>query len=341
LVGSGCTTGYGPRTIPPERGDYNRVIVRSNQEQMLLNMVRLRYDDTPLFLELNSVVAQYTLEGGASAGVTFGIDGTSNNESGLGGSIRLSEKPTISYAPLQGEEFAKRMLSPIAPETVLLLSQSGWSIERLLRICVKRMNGIPNAITASGPTPSSPPTYEAFAEIAAQLRKLQNADVLVANQQSLIVRPTAAPPPELAEVRRKLGLSSDASVLRLTGSPFQSATDELAIQGRSLAGVLFLLSQSVEPPPEHVESGVLVITLDQAGEPFDWSRVTGDLIRIHSKSGRPDDSFVRVHYRDHWFYVKDTDNNSKRTLLLLNYLFSLQAAGSGGQSPLLTLPAGG
>jgi hypothetical protein len=47
---SGCATGFGPKAGRSERSDYNRQIVRSNDAELLLNIVRLRYNDAMLFL---------------------------------------------------------------------------------------------------------------------------------------------------------------------------------------------------------------------------------------------------------------------------------------------------
>ncbi|MEZ5367278.1 MAG: hypothetical protein R2748_34300 [Bryobacterales bacterium] len=49
---------------------------------------------------------------------------------------------------------------------------------------------------------------------------------------------------------------------------------------------------------------------------------------------------MRIRYRNRWFYIDDSDLNSKATFNLLNYLYSLQAAGRGAGSPLLTVPIG-
>jgi hypothetical protein len=62
----------GPNTIANGRFDYNEAIVRSFDTQMLLNLVRLRYQDSILFLDLTSVVASYRRE--ASVGTSTGVD---------------------------------------------------------------------------------------------------------------------------------------------------------------------------------------------------------------------------------------------------------------------------
>ena len=74
------------------------------------------------------------------------------------------------------------------------------------------------------------------------------------------------------------------------------------------------------------------------GTEFDWSRVTGDLFRVRSSVDQPDDAFVRVRYRNAWFYIDDSDLSSKSTFNLLDQLFQLQAGKTGGVAPMLTLP---
>src|SRR5215469_5611751 len=106
LLASGCTTGFGPRAVRSERPDYNKQIVRSADAEMLLNIVRLRYNDSPLFLELGGVVAQYSYD--ASFAATGQISGSSPNSASVATGLGYSEKPTITYTPLSGEEFATR-----------------------------------------------------------------------------------------------------------------------------------------------------------------------------------------------------------------------------------------
>jgi len=353
IVGlTGCATGIGPKRVAVEHNQYNQHMARSMNEQMLLNLVRLRYDDPPLFLELGTIVAQYTLEGRASAGGVIGVGGA-DTESSLGVGVTYAERPTVTYTPLRGDEFANRVLSSISPETIVLLSQSGWSIERLLLLCVQRINGIENAVTATGPTPMRAPEFERFQRFAAMARRLQlaglfNASLDVEPKENVTrltltgsIDPDSPHRSEMDSFRRMLGLTPDRNQFRLTGSAINLEPDEIAVNGRSMLGVLFFLSQAVEPPERDVRDGVVAVTRDENGDPFDWSRVTGKVMRIRSGDKRPDRAFAAVRYRDSWFYIDDRDIDSKRSFGLLTYLFSLQSAGGSGRSPLLTLPAGG
>ena len=58
---SGCTA-IGPQSIENDRFEYSGAIAESWKKMMLLNIVKLRYGDTPIFLEIGSIVNQYTLE---------------------------------------------------------------------------------------------------------------------------------------------------------------------------------------------------------------------------------------------------------------------------------------
>ncbi|HUU97946.1 MAG TPA: hypothetical protein VM487_19590, partial [Phycisphaerae bacterium] len=161
---------------------YNEVIQRTTQEQLLLNLVRLRYREVPMFLEVGSVSAQFVFDESAD------VRGTLNENVPyqpinpdvlqLGARIGYQEKPTITFTPLQGEAFVNRLMSPLSLETILLLSRSGWRVDRVLRVTAQGMNGLDNASKASGPTPSQAPRYKRFARVCQLLRELQRDNLL-------------------------------------------------------------------------------------------------------------------------------------------------------------------
>lgn len=128
-----CTT-VGPTSIRTTRFDYNQAIIQTRYEQMLANLVRLRYRDAPYFLDVSSVSTQYVLRGSANAGVATGTSIV--GDATLGAGVDYEERPTVTYRPLTGEQFARNLLSPIDMSSILLLSASGWRADRLLRCCV-------------------------------------------------------------------------------------------------------------------------------------------------------------------------------------------------------------
>lgn len=175
LCACGCATGLGPKALRGERPDWNQQIVRSTDSEMLLNVVRLRYNDSPLFLELGAVVAQYSYDASLSAGAQ--LQAGANNGT-LGTTLGYSEHPTVTYTPLTGEDFAERMLAPIPLDSLMLFEQAGWSAERLLLVAVQRVNDVYNARSATGPTPVRAPDYETFGDFALRFERLRLAGLV-------------------------------------------------------------------------------------------------------------------------------------------------------------------
>src|SRR5665647_149820 len=59
LLLTGCAS-IGPPTIARDRFDYDHAITMSWKRMMLLNLVKLRYGDTPMFLDVASIINSYT-----------------------------------------------------------------------------------------------------------------------------------------------------------------------------------------------------------------------------------------------------------------------------------------
>ncbi len=346
LLLGGCTK-LGPEGIKASRLDYNIAVQRTTDEQLLVNLVRMRYRDTPLFIDVSAIASQLSVIAGANARADLLPDAP--DPVGIGGSVQFTETPTISYSPLQGEDFVKRLLAPVRVDQLILLAHSGWSLSRILRVCVQQLNGIPNAPRASGPTPDTPPEYADFVRVADQLRELQLDGALelgfrAQGEQTvpvLHVTPTAVNEPAVAALISRLGLDPGHGSYLLTHDPLGEARDTIRIRTRSLLGMLFYLSQSVAVPPVDEAEGRVTVTKNADGSPFDWRDVTRNLFQVHSAASRPDGAAVAARYRGHWFYIDDSDLDSKSTFAFLSQLFALQAGSAESIRPVLTLPVGG
>jgi hypothetical protein len=161
----------GPKQIHKGRLEYNEAIQESFREEILLNLVRLRYRETPDFISIGGIAAQYTFDGAAGGSLTLPDGGT--KVGGLNGAVARTERPTISYVPARGEAFQKGILAPIDLQSLQLLARTGWSWERILRTTVQYMNQVDNATSAGGPTPELKPNYEQFRYLAKLMRQLQ------------------------------------------------------------------------------------------------------------------------------------------------------------------------
>ena len=149
LVTIGCTS-VGPSTVERDRFNYNAAIAESWKEQLLLNMVRARYGEAPVFLDVASVIAQYEVAGEAnlSAGINNSFAG--ENALSVGGAARWADRPTLTYAPRTGAKFTLSLLTPIQPAAVFALIQSGWSVEMVFGDVVSSINGVPSEDPITG-----------------------------------------------------------------------------------------------------------------------------------------------------------------------------------------------
>lgn len=366
-----CNT-VGPKAVAGARVEYNTAIANSWNEQLLLNLVRMRYGEHPVFLELNSLSTQYNLGVGAhiepiferpdqnivtrsvntqnfaSAGLsrsrTTGPGSDDEYQNGV--SFEYYERPTITYSPLQGQTYVSQILSPITTDSLMLLVGSGWGLERVFSICVQRLNALPNAPGASGPAPTAAPETDEFVKVMRLIRALSDEDAIISqvrnignfDRLSIAFDPKYEDDERLVQLRKLLGLPLDKSEYMVGNFWVSSVRPAIAIEPRSLMGVLYYLSLSVDIPAEHVSKGWVYETLRDDGEPYDWSELLGSLIHVQCSGGRPNDAYVSVHYGKHWFYIARSDVASKVTLSFLSTLFYLQAGEVDRQGPLLTLP---
>lgn len=346
LVGLGGCVNLGPRAMQAGRADWNAVLHDTTDEQLLANLVRLRYRDRPYFLEVTAVTTQYSFIPRASAVASFG-SGDVDTEGNIGAGIEYSEVPTISYIPLQGDDFARRLLTPVSLEALLLLGNSGWSVDRLLRLCVQRINGVPNAVTASGPTPDMAPEYSDFHRVTRRLRELQlSGDLSLGFIQEEQIVPVmrfsdkAKASDAYVELVDLLNLTPGQPYYRVSLAIDGAGPDTITFQTRSLNGILYYLSHGVVVPEAHQGAGLVTLTQRDDGTAFDWSGMMASLFNIRVADRSPETAAVRVPYRGHWYYIADNDLSSKSTFSLLAQLFALQAGSGEGMSPVLTIPVG-
>jgi len=336
----GCQT-VGPRSLQYGRGQYNAVIQQTNGEQLLLNLVRLRYRDVPQFLEITSIASSLSLELGVDVGGTFGA-GTAT----AGNRVNYIERPTITYAPLHGERFGRQLLAPIELRDLLLLYHSGWAIDRIFKLYVQQLGRLPNAPRASGPTPDIEPLYRDFFRVCAILRELWTRGQLDLSYVeygqvpciALRIEPTVVDSAEVAELTRLLGLAGPSATILLSDSPRAGDPAVVPIVRRSVLGSMYYASQGVEVPAADARAGRVTVTLDRDGQPFDWTQVTGTILRVHHSQRRPDNAAVSVHYRGRWWYIDDSDLNSKATFAFLSQSLELQSGELKQTAPVMTLP---
>jgi hypothetical protein len=119
----GCA--FGPKALERSHGRYNEAIRLVYEEQLLRNLVHLRYTEAPLDLHVASVAAQYELSGHAEARPFFVAPNPSNSNVIFRTFtailpdvfVEAANRPTISLDPADDGTSVRRFLTPISAET--------------------------------------------------------------------------------------------------------------------------------------------------------------------------------------------------------------------------------
>jgi hypothetical protein len=138
---------------------------------MLLNMVKIRYGDSPVFLDVSSVISQYQIAGQVNLGAAISNNPWNSSQS-LGATGQYVDRPTITYTPILGDKFARSLMSPIPPPAILSLLQGGYPVDLVFRIMVNEVNGIRNRF---GGTARARSADAEFYALIGKMRRIQSA----------------------------------------------------------------------------------------------------------------------------------------------------------------------
>jgi len=225
---SGCS-GIGPATVVPSRFDYTAALGDSWKQQMLINMVKMRYGDAPVFLDVASVISQYQITAGANWGGTFNNPPWSNSQT-IGGTGTYADRPTVTYMPLSGDKFTRTLMKPIPPPAILSLIQAGYPIDLVLRVCVHSVNGIRNRYGGSARARHADPGFYPLLE---RLRRIQDSGAIglrvekTGETEGVLMsfrgKVDASTQEDIDFVRKTLGLDPAAGELRIASILFGTA----------------------------------------------------------------------------------------------------------------------
>ncbi len=339
VLGLTSCKSIGPRAVPRDRSDYSNALAESWKNMMLLNIVKTRYLDLPIFLDVGQVVTGYSLMTSLNLNGSFATMGNGNALS-LGGSGTYTDSPTITYTPLTGDKFLQGFLTPIEPARIFSLLQAGYAADFILQLGVESLNGLRNQPMSLGSKYKADPNFFRALEL---LRDIQDARAVgmrvdhPTNGQPAAVfffRTDTIEPEILAkmtELRELLSLPPGQSSYRLVSSPLRGGPGELGVGTRSLWQILGAMSTGVELPPKHRDRKLAPTMVEpDPNQP--------PLLRVHSGAAKPTDPFVAVQYEGEWFWIAQDDWRSKRTFSSILFLFTLADTGPSQAAPLLTIP---
>jgi hypothetical protein len=339
LALAGCTS-VPPTRVTTDRMDYGEVVAESWKRQTLLNVVRLRHADAPVFLEVGSIINSYTLGGTATAQAAI-ASRIEPNVFTLGGTGSWSNTPTVTYQPVFGDKFTKSMLHPIPPASIFQLLQGGWPATLVFRTVVGSVNGLRNSFAG---VPADP----GFIELIETLSRLQqggdigisvepNKDKGAKNGGAVVAVIRRADPGTTLEadgrrVRELLGLDSGVFTFEISYGLVPRNRNEVALMSRSMMDILLQLGFGIDLP---AASGARVLP-DQGQAGGVKAR---PLVNIRSGTEGPADAYAAVPYKGHWYWIDDADVASKRIFTFLMILFSLAETGQPTATPVVTVPS--
>lgn len=365
----GCSVG--PVILKDNSYRYNVAVSHSQHEALLLNLVRIRYSEPVFFLKTSAIAASFSVTGSLSTSldlpdqkmVQAGVVGVSHYK--VGGSY--GESPTISYTPLGGQEYISRLLEEITQEHFLLLFRSGVTLEALAGTLVERFgehyNSPGRSVGGLGPGLS----YEHFLELVTFLGSLQERGDLEmieakttaddgsdTGNRIFMVQCRCLNAEEVDRLDRLLNVKTHRlSIKRTSGDAIVStfavtnARDltgrftkildfpVISISMRSFIEVLYHLARGVDIPEPDLEKNLArPLALDD-GDAF------RRMIHIRNQTTQPSNAFIAIEYRGRYYYIDDSDLDSKEVFLFLSSLFELQSGNVKTSDPILTLPIGG
>jgi hypothetical protein len=334
---AGCSS-YGPKSMDRDQLDYGNSIGENWKSQMLANIVKLRFVDMPVFVDVGSIVSGYSLETTVNGRLGFGDSFTGGSTQGLGAQRKFTDRPTITYMPKTGNDYLRAILEPIEPKSLLALIQAGYSSELMCTWAVEAINGVHNwSATARNKRTADPEFFE-FVSLMQELQYLGavgfdlrddpesgQSIIFVLNKEGL----TESTLQKSRRVSEIVNLEPGVDRYRVIYAPFKSEPGTLSIQTRSVIQMLGAMSGFIDVPAEIAHF---------AAPGHDVSTVSKRPFRVLSSKDRPKESFTQVKYNDYWYWIENSDIESKRVFTLMLFITTLTNQANAQQAPVLTIP---
>jgi hypothetical protein len=215
---AGCT--IGPAVYESSFTQYNDAVRKTLDEQMLANLVRMRYYDSPMFLQVASLNTTFSVGASAGASATAVSGGNDTLGANVGGSY--SESPTISFSMPESEKYYGKLLAPLSAAQVTSLVLAGFDSELVFRTAVRGMNGLQNLNAEYDASFEEPVAHANFREALILIKKLRSqrmVDLELGGKETFWSSPV------------KLKASSDLAQVLLLGAASYAMSNDAEIVG--------------------------------------------------------------------------------------------------------------
>lgn len=345
LFASGCST-VGLGRIPQTREGYNQALNKSDNEQFLLNIVKLHYDKSPFFVGIDSVTTRTTLKyssggddtkiGNATHGVAGGQLGAFWN---LQPNIEFTTSPTITYSPLQGTSYISGLLTPIDLTKLYYMIQTNLDLATVFKLTVDQLGYLDNVSTFILRQNSQPDSnsFNGFADRLDELRGQNKLGVYLTDYQPpKINNPLTGQEsqaninlPSLAIVANDDATAQYLATALKLNKPYRTVIlsrfaikdvdgNVVKLRTRSFFSTLNSIASGVATPPDQLKANYSYATSE--------SQVTipNKIFKMNVAKDTPN-AINKIQYEGYWYYINNNDIASKTTLILLKLMYALQA----------------
>ena len=339
-----CTT-LGPQYIASGRAAYNEVINHTEDQQMLMAIVRMRYGETISMLAVTNVTANVRFSAAAEA--QFGLGPPPNYETNLiplSTGLAFEDNPTISYVPIEGEEQFDRLMSPLPLKIVVILLSHMEHSRLPFLMLIKSINHIRNPKFIHSPLSESDPRFMRLVDLIMKLNETGHIDWARDSREevifSIVIRNHEPRRTEqIAELLGLLGVEQKLEGSKPLVVPVYQAVEEpaaggVAVTTNSIYDLIEMLSASIDVPDQHRESG-LAISYPPPG-------LAGRKVHIQRSKSKPEQASVSISYRNSYYYIAETDQDTKMMFRILRTLWKDRIASTTEfqSAPVLTIPVG-
>lgn len=380
MLCTSCAT-IGPQKVVSSHTAYNDAVQLTVTREVLSNIVRSRYSDPMQFIAVSAINAQFSVSAGGGANV--GGIGEAGAVGGMDASVGYSDSPTITFVPQSDAGFYKSFYEPFdVTETIgfglsyrYARMEKGWQ-NLSMRFSFSSINGANDFVNGqinslyekriaaleylldNDATFQQVPDWD-FNTVSIAKDIVEAEDYVDAFKAGLFfVEEGDGETVRLARYRLILGLSipqPNAPKTRIAldalgvtpgyaryvfrppnhATPGEVNPADVWVTPRSMADVINLATQFVDIPAAHNDlvSPLVSVIADTGRLPS---------IIIHSSKEEPAFQY-RIKHRGYWFYVDDTELESKMFLeaLVAAYSSRVGSKQAGDEKPQVVLPVGG
>ncbi len=337
-IGLTACARIGPESIKSGRLSYVEALSTTNEQQILLAVVRNRFNQHGMQLAVSSITANIRIAASSSIQAGFGdSDNYDGNLVPFGAGVQYEENPTISYVPVEGEAYMRQIMQPLPLSRVTLLAGSLTQPAYVYELLFARVNGLRNPVfdTNGGAGDG----YARFVSLMVDLHQLEAVRWVIEtdNSASLVIDRALGDAGQISDELLDILELEDPSprseflvvpaTLSLDGRP----DNTLGITTRTMWNLVEIMSAAVEVPGDAPGAETATDYPSPAG--------SAGRLRIRHSTDEPEGVSLAAPYRGTWYFIDDDDAYTKRVFRLLVGLWNgAMAEGRESTAPVLTVP---